>query len=265
MEETAKLGRVSGMQIGPEQGAFMTMLTQARGRNVRGRSRHVHRVLVAVHRPRARAGRPADLLRRERRVDVHRPAPLGAGRGRRPHRPAHRTGDRDVAIAAEGPDRRPRFIDADKSGYLDYYEELVDAPAPRRRAARRQRAVERSGHRRGGERRRHGCDPRLQRPSWPTDRASTPSCCPSATASPSSAGSSPRPSATSESDAVGHLHRRAVARILQRSDQNISGGRHAEEVRRGTDEFMARLADLSGHAIVALATTLRHEMAVGGR
>ena len=41
------------MQIAPEQGAFLTMLTRLIGRPARDRDRHVHRLLGAVHRPRA--------------------------------------------------------------------------------------------------------------------------------------------------------------------------------------------------------------------
>ena len=51
IEETRALGAVSGMQIAPEQGAFLTMLTRIIGARSAGRGRHVHRLLGAVHRP----------------------------------------------------------------------------------------------------------------------------------------------------------------------------------------------------------------------
>ena len=73
------------MQIAPEQGAFMTMLTQLRRRPPRGRGRDVHRVLGAVHRPRAARRRPPALLRRQRGVDRRSVASTGS-------RPASPTG-----------------------------------------------------------------------------------------------------------------------------------------------------------------------------
>ena len=89
--ETRELtGDSARMQISPEQGAFMTMLTRLVGATVRGRGRHVHRLLVDLHRPGPGRRRPAAVLRRERGVDGDRPGALGAGRRRRPHRAADR-------------------------------------------------------------------------------------------------------------------------------------------------------------------------------
>ena len=45
-----------------------------------GRGRHVHRVLVDLHRPRPGARRPPAVLRRQRGVHGHRPRGLGRGR-----------------------------------------------------------------------------------------------------------------------------------------------------------------------------------------
>ena len=50
------------MQISPDQGAFMTLLTRLVGANVRGGGGHVHGLLVDLHRPRARRGREARVL-----------------------------------------------------------------------------------------------------------------------------------------------------------------------------------------------------------
>ncbi len=108
MEETAKLGPVSGMQIGPEQGAFMTILTQLVGVELAVEvGTFTGYSSLCIARGLAPGGR-LHLLRRERGVDLDRPPPLGAGRRGRPHRPADRTGDRDAAGAAHGTDHRPR-------------------------------------------------------------------------------------------------------------------------------------------------------------
>ena len=60
--ETAELGAVAGMQVAPEQGVLLQILTAARRRALRGRGRHLHGLLVAVHRTRSRARRAPDLL-----------------------------------------------------------------------------------------------------------------------------------------------------------------------------------------------------------
>ena len=49
--ETEALGGISMMQIAPEQGAFMTLLTRLIGAAARDRGRDVHRVLGDQHRP----------------------------------------------------------------------------------------------------------------------------------------------------------------------------------------------------------------------
>ena len=95
-ESTAALGDIAVMQISPDQGALMTMLTRLVGADAGDRARHVHRLLGDLHRPRARRGRPADRLRARPR----------AGRDRRANFAAAGVADRiDIA-------RRPRRRDA---------------------------------------------------------------------------------------------------------------------------------------------------------
>ena len=128
IEETAELGGISMMQISPEQGAFLTNLTQARRRAVRGRGRDVHRatrrscIARGLRRRRAHA-----LLRRQRGVDVDRASATGSGPG---------VDDRIVlqlapaldtlrALPADEHQIDLAFIDADKPNYPAYYEELL--------------------------------------------------------------------------------------------------------------------------------------------
>ena len=109
----------------------MTMLTRALRRPRGGRGGHLHRLLGAGRRPRPARRRPPAVLRRQRGVDRHRPALLGAGRGRRPHR---------RCASARPPTRWPpspdepqfdlAFIDADKTGYRRYFDELVPRLRP---------------------------------------------------------------------------------------------------------------------------------------
>ena len=66
--------------------------------------RHLHRVLRDLHRPRPGRRRQADLLRRQRGVDIAGPQVLAAGRGRRPDRARAGPGPGDPA----GNARRPR-------------------------------------------------------------------------------------------------------------------------------------------------------------
>jgi caffeoyl-CoA O-methyltransferase len=125
MEETAKLGRVSGMQIGPEQGAFMTMLTK------------VMEVKLAVEvgtftgysslciaRGLAPGGRLICCDVSDEWTSI----------GRRHWEQAGMADRIDLRIAPaietlrslpKEPEVDLAFIDADKSGYLDYYGELV--------------------------------------------------------------------------------------------------------------------------------------------
>ena len=130
-EETAAMGEIAVMQIAPDQGAFMTLLAQARRRRRGDRARHLHRLLGDLHRPRPRPRRAADRLRAlrgvrgDRRRATSRPpgSPTGSrsGSGRRSRR------------CAALPEREAfdlGFIDADKEGYPAYYEEVLARTRP---------------------------------------------------------------------------------------------------------------------------------------
>jgi predicted O-methyltransferase YrrM len=125
MAETAKLGRVSGMQIGPEQGAFMTMLTRVVG------ARFAVEVgtftgysSLCIARGLAPGGRLVCCDVSEEWTSIGRRHWEQAGVADRI--------DLRIAPAIETLRSLPKersvdlgFIDADKSGYPDYYEELV--------------------------------------------------------------------------------------------------------------------------------------------
>ena len=79
IDETAELP-MAMMQISPEQGTFMTLITRLHRRAAGRRGRDVHRVLGALDRPRPPRRRPPPLLRRERGVDHHRRSARGRAR-----------------------------------------------------------------------------------------------------------------------------------------------------------------------------------------
>ena len=138
----------AGCRSRPSRARFMTILTQLVGARLRRRGRHVHRLLVAVHRPRPRPRRPPAVLRRQRGVDGGRPRALGARPGSTtasscasppradtlralPDRPADRP-----RVHRRRQDRLPRLLRRDRA-----------PPASRRDRPDRQRALERQGRR----------------------------------------------------------------------------------------------------------------------
>jgi len=125
MEETAKLGRVSGMQIGPEQGDFMTMLTRLVGATFAVEvGTFTGYSSLCIARGLAAGGRLLCCDVSEEWTSI----------GRRHCEPAGVADRIDLRIAPaietlrSLPNERNvdlGFIDADKSGYLGYYDELV--------------------------------------------------------------------------------------------------------------------------------------------
>ena len=123
-------GGAARMQIGSDQGTLLQLLVRLVGARRAVGGRHVHRLLGAVHRPRARARRPAHVLRRQRGVDVDRPREAWDEAG-----VADRI-DLRIAPAIETLRALPDepidfvFIDADKGGYLDYFEAVLPKVRP---------------------------------------------------------------------------------------------------------------------------------------
>ena len=161
----------------------------------RGRGRHLHRLLVAVHRPRARRPTAACCAATSARSGRRsRAALLGRGRGRRPDRRCGSARRRDAAR------RCPRaqqfdlaFIDADKPGYIDYYEAARAAAAAGRRDPGRQRALARRGRRSPTAAPTTSTAPSATSTTTSTaDPRVDASCSPSATASPWRGADSPR-------------------------------------------------------------------------
>jgi len=125
MAETAELGRVSGMQVGPEQGAFMTMLTQIVGAtNAVEVGTFTGYSSLCIARGLAPGGRLLCCDVSEEWTAIGRRHWEQAGVADRI--------DLRIAPALETLQSLPGdpvidlvFIDADKGGYLSYYEELV--------------------------------------------------------------------------------------------------------------------------------------------
>jgi len=130
MEETEKLGRVSGMQIGPEQGAFMTILTQLVGVKLAVEvGTFTGYSSLCIARGLAPGGRLICCDVSEEWTSIGRRHWDQAGVADRI--------DLRIGPAIETLRSLPKepsidlaFIDADKSGYLDYYEELVTRVRP---------------------------------------------------------------------------------------------------------------------------------------
>jgi caffeoyl-CoA O-methyltransferase len=130
MDETAKLGPVSGMQIGPEQGAFMTILTQLVGVELAVEvGTFTGYSSLCIARGLAPGGRLICCDVSEEWTSIGRRHWEQAGVADRI--------DLRIAPAIETLRALPPeptidlvFIDADKSGYRSYYEELVPRVRP---------------------------------------------------------------------------------------------------------------------------------------
>ena len=133
-------------------------------RHVRRRGRHLHRVLVDLHRPRPVRRWPAPVLRRQRGVDRGGQGALGAGRRRRSHRAADRAGGRDAGGAPVRSAHRPGVHRRRQARLRHLLRRDRRAAAPERCGAARQRPVERQRRRRVRREREHGGHPGHQRP-----------------------------------------------------------------------------------------------------
>ena len=130
-ERTQALGDAAGMQVGPDQAAFLTMLTRFAGvTNAVEVGTFTGTSALCIARGLA-DGRPAPLLRRQRGVDRHRPRGLGRGRASTTASScASRPASRRSRPCPPEPVIDLAFIDADKPGYAGYYEELVPRLRP---------------------------------------------------------------------------------------------------------------------------------------
>ena len=90
-----------------------------------GRGRDVHRVLVHLRSTGSGFRRQAAVLRRQRRVHVGRAGVLAAGRAGRPDRAATRPAAQTLAALPAGTSFDFAFIDADKEGYVEYWDLIV--------------------------------------------------------------------------------------------------------------------------------------------
>ena len=135
----------AGMQVSHDEGELLTMLTRLAG------ARHAVEVgtftgysSICIARGLAR-GRPPALLRRQRGVDLDRPALLGAGRRRGPDRAADRPGARHAAGAARRAGPRPRVHRRRQARLPALLRGDRQPPAPRRPPHPRQCAARRPG------------------------------------------------------------------------------------------------------------------------
>ena len=153
--DARRLGDRRRMQVERRPGGAAHAAHPARRRSRRRRGRHVHRLLVDLHRPRPGARRAPAVLRRQRGVHGDRPARPGSSAGRRPTASSCASPRRSRRCGRCRPTRTIDlvFIDADKGGYVDYFDELVPRRPARRAAARRQHAVVGPGRRRRRDRR----------------------------------------------------------------------------------------------------------------
>jgi caffeoyl-CoA O-methyltransferase len=129
-ERTTALGDISGMQIGPDQAAFLTMLTRFAGvRSAVEVGTFTGTSALCVARGLADGGRLLCCDVSEEWTAIARDAWAEAGVD---DRIELRIGPGAETLAALPPDATIdlAFIDADKPGYLTYYEELVPRLRP---------------------------------------------------------------------------------------------------------------------------------------
>ena len=185
-DETTALGPVAGMQIGPDEGQLLTLFARLVGaRRAVEVGTFTGYSSLCIARGLAADGTLLCCDVSEEWTAMARKAWERAGVAERIElriAPAIET----LRSLPPEPTIDLAFIDADKGGYWDYWDELA-APCPsRRRAAGRQRPVVRPGGRRR-RRRRHARHPGVQRPRGRATTASTWSSSPRSTGSPSPA------------------------------------------------------------------------------
>ena len=130
VERTRRLGSVAGMQVSPEQGTFLTMLTRMLGaRTVIEVGTFTGYSSICIARGLAPGGRLIACDRSDEWTTVARQAWLDAGVADRI--------DLRLGPAADTLAALPRdlvvdlaFLDADKAGYVDYYEAVMERLRP---------------------------------------------------------------------------------------------------------------------------------------
>lgn len=125
VERTRRLGSVAGMQVSPDQGAFLTMLTRLVGaRTAVEVGTFTGYSSICIARGLAPGGRLIACDQSDEWTTIARQAWRDAGVE---DRIELRLGPAAVTLAALPPDLviDLAFIDADKAGYVDYYEAIV--------------------------------------------------------------------------------------------------------------------------------------------
>ena len=164
VEQTAALGDWAGMQIGYEQGVFLTVLTRlAETAFAVEVGTFTGTSAMCIARGLVPSGRLICCDVSEEWTSIARQAWVRAGLDDRIElaiAPAIET----LRSLPDDPIIDLAFVDADKTGYPDYYEELVPRLRARRPPAGRQHAAGRRRRRPGGDRRVRRGDPALQPP-----------------------------------------------------------------------------------------------------
>ena len=112
------------MLAGPLQGRFLELLVYSLGARARARDRHVQRLLRAVDGGGAAAGRSHRHVRDRRAAGGGR-SPLHRAQSRTPIASPSTSGPALETISRLDGEFDFVFIDADKAGYIDYYEAVL--------------------------------------------------------------------------------------------------------------------------------------------
>ena len=129
-ETVEALGDRSRMQVSPDEGALLTLLTRLVGaRNAVEVGTFTGYSSICIARGLVDEGQLLCCDVSEEFTAIARRAWV-SGRGERPHRAAPGAGDRDAAGAPADEPIDLAFIDADKGGYVAYFDELVPRVRP---------------------------------------------------------------------------------------------------------------------------------------